>query len=108
MTIPAMADHLGVTEGEVRDRIRSLTVAEETLITETLKGDPEMLSLLEKNILTYESRTHRNKAEYLRGVHEHFTDNDVMYKTLLRSIIARQEAYDYAPVTVERLRDELG
>lgn len=67
-----------------------------------------MLSLLEKNILTYESRPHRNKAEYLRGVHEHFTENDVMYRTLLRSIVSRQEAYDYAPSTVERLRDDLG
>lgn len=66
------------------------------------------LTLLERNILTYESRPHRNAAEYVRGVHEHFTENDAMYGTLLRSIIGRQEAYEFAPETVERLRRELG
>lgn len=66
-----------------------------------------MLTQLEQNILTYESRPHRNKAEYLRGVHENFTENDAMYRTLLRSIVSRQEAFDYAPVAVERLRREL-
>lgn len=66
-----------------------------------------MLTQLEQNILTYEGRPHRNRAEYLRGVHENFTENDTMYRTLLRSIITRQEAYDYAPVAVERLRREL-
>jgi len=71
-------------------------------------GGPGMLTQLEQNILTYESRSHRNKAEYWRGVHEHFTENDEMYRTLLRSLISRQEALEYAPAAVERLRNELG
>jgi hypothetical protein len=66
------------------------------------------LTLLERNILTFESRPHRNAAEYARGVHEHFTENDEMYRTLLRSIVSRQEAYEFAPDTVERLRRDLG
>lgn len=65
-----------------------------------------MLSLLEQNILTFESRPHRNAAEYRRGVQENFTDNAVMYETLLRSIVSRQEAHDFAPAAVDRLRAE--
>jgi len=65
-----------------------------------------MLSLLEKNILTYESRSYRNQAEYRRGIHEHFTENDGMYEQIIRSIIARDEAREFAPETVDRLRRE--
>lgn len=65
-----------------------------------------MLSLLEQNILTYESRSYRNVAEYRRGVHENFTTNDEMYETILRSIIRRDEAREFAPATVDRLRRE--
>ncbi|MGY2747265.1 DUF3263 domain-containing protein [Arthrobacter sp. UYCu723] len=63
-----------------------------------------MLSQLEKNILTYEGQPHRNAAEYRRGVRENFTENDSMYETLLRSIISRPEAAEFAPAVVERLR----
>ena len=65
-----------------------------------------MLSLLEQNILTFESRPHRNAAEYRRGVSENFTENAAMYETLLKSIVSRQEAHDFAPATVDRLRAE--
>jgi len=65
-----------------------------------------MLSLLEQNILTFESRSHRNAAEYRRGVQENFTENAQMYETLLRSIVSRQEAHDFAPAAVDRLRAE--
>lgn len=67
-----------------------------------------MLSLLERNILTYESQPHRNTAEYRRGVKEYFTENDEMYATLLRSLVSREDAHEFAPATVERLRRELG
>lgn len=65
-----------------------------------------MLSLLEKNILTYESRSYRNQAEYRRGIHEHFTENDQMYEQILRSIISREESREFAPEAVDRLRRE--
>lgn len=65
-----------------------------------------MLSLLEKNILTFESRPHRNAAEYRRGVSENFTENAGMYETLLRSIVSRDEAHDFAPAAVDRIRAE--
>ena len=107
MPIDGLADHLGVTPQAVRDRLRTLTPAEEKTINNEM-GGPGMLTQLEQNILTYESRSHRNKAEYWRGVHEHFTENDEMYRTLLRSLISRQEALEYAPAAVERLRNELG
>lgn len=106
MTDTALADHLGVPVQVVRERLRSLTPEEETDINNQM-GGPGMLTQLEQNILTYESRPHRNKAEYWRGVHENFSENDAMYLTLLKSIISRQEAYDYAPAAVERLRNEL-
>lgn len=100
-----LADHLGVTVQEVRSRLRALTPEEEAHINNEM-GGPGMLTQLEQNILTYESRSHRNKAEYWRGVHEHFTENDEMYRTLLKSLISRQEAYEFAPAAVERLRHE--
>ena len=106
MPINTLADHLGVTPQAVRDRLRTLTPEEESRINEEM-GGPGMLTQLEQNILTYESRSHRNRAEYLRGVHEHFTENDDMYRTLLRSLISRKEALEYAPEAVERLRREL-
>jgi predicted ArsR family transcriptional regulator len=106
MPIDGLAEHLGVTPQEVRERLRTLTPEEEAHINKEM-GGPGMLTQLEQNILTYESRSHRNKAEYLRGVHEHFTENDEMYRTLLRSLITRQEAHEYAPDAVERLRREL-
>lgn len=65
-----------------------------------------MLSLLERNILTFESRPHRNAAEYRRGVVENFTENAGMYETLLKSIVSRPEAREFAPAAVDRLRDE--
>lgn len=65
-----------------------------------------MLSLLERNILTFESRPHRNAAEYRRGVSENFTENAGMYETLLRSIVSREEARDFAPAAVDRIRAE--
>lgn len=107
MSDTMLADHLGVTVQEVRSRLRALTPEEEAHINNEM-GGPGMLTQLEQNILTYESRPHRNKAEYWRGVHEHFSENDEMYLTLLKSIISRDEALEYAPVTVERLRRELG
>lgn len=106
MPINDLADHLGVTPQAVRDRLRTLTLKEEECINNEM-GGPGMLTQLEQNILTYESRSHRNKAEYLRGVHDNFTENDEMYRTLLRSLVSRKEAYDYAPEAVERLRREL-
>lgn len=106
MPINALADHLGVSPQEVRDRLRTLTPDEESYINQEMEG-PGVLTQLEQNILTYESRSHRNKAEYLRGVHEHFTENDETYRTLLRSLISRKEALEYAPEAVERLRREL-
>jgi predicted ArsR family transcriptional regulator len=106
MPIDGLAEHLGVTPQAVRDRLRTLTLEEETCINQEMEG-PGMLTQLEQNILTYESRSHRNKAEYLRGVREHFTENEEMYRTLLRSLISRKEAYEYAPEAVERLRREL-
>lgn len=39
MNIPTLADHLGVTAVEVRDRLRSLTSAEEAQIMKSLEGD---------------------------------------------------------------------
>lgn len=105
MTDTALAEHLGVTVQEVRARLRSLTPEEEDQINNQM-GGPGMLTQMEQNILTYESRSHRNKAEYWRGVHEHFTGNDETYLTLLKSIVSRQEAYEFAPAAVERLRRE--
>jgi predicted ArsR family transcriptional regulator len=106
MPINALAEHLGVTPQAVRDRLRTLTPEEEETITIEM-GGPGVLTQLEQNILTYESRSHRNKAEYLRGVRENFTENDEMYRTLLKSLISRKEALEYAPAAVERLRREL-
>lgn len=106
MTDTALAEHLGVPVQAVRERLRSLTPEEEKIINDQM-GGPGMLTQMEQNILTYESRSHRNKAEYWRGVHEHFSENDEMYLTLLKSIIQRQEALEYAPAAVERLRREL-
>ncbi len=106
MTPHELADSLAVPVEDVRARIRALTPAEEAEINEAMEGH-SMLTLLEKNILTYESRPHRNAAEYRRGVEENFTRNEDMYRTLLKSIISRQDAHDYAPATVERLRREL-
>ena len=106
MSDTELADHLGVTVQEVRSRLRALTPEEEAHINNEM-GGPGMLTQLEQNILTYESRSHRNKAEYWRGVHEHFTENDEMYLALLKSIASRQEALEYAPGAVERLRREL-
>ena len=105
MPINVLAEHLGVTPQAVRDRLRTLTPDEESYINQEIGSG--MLTQLEQNILTYETRSHRNKAEYWRGVHENFTENDVMYTTLLKSIIARAEAHEFAPATVERLRREL-
>jgi hypothetical protein len=65
-----------------------------------------MLSLLEQNILTFESRPHRNAAKYRRGVQENFTENAGMYETLLQSIVSRDDARDFAPAAVDRLRAE--
>lgn len=107
MTDTALADHLGVPVQEVRARLRSLTPEEEELINKEM-GGPGLLTQMEQNILTYESRSHRNKAEYWRGVHEHFSENDEMYLTLLKSIVSRREALEYAPAAVERLRRDLG
>lgn len=107
MSDKALAEHLGVPVQVVRERLKSLTPEEEEHINKEM-GGPRMLTQLEQNILTYESRSHRNKAEYWRGVHEHFTENDEMYLALLKSIASRQEALEYAPATVERLRHELG
>lgn len=111
MTFNGLAEHLGVTEEDVKARLRALTPAEEAFINQEMDG-PDMparpLSLLEQNILTFESRPHRNAAEYRRGVEENFTHNATMYETLLRSIISRQEAHDFAPVAVERLRRDMG
>ncbi len=107
MPIEGLAEHLGVAPQDVRDRLRALTLDEEAYINNEM-GGPGMLTQLEQNILTYEGRSHRNKAEYWRGVHEHFSENDEMYLTLLRSIISRQEAHEYAPAAVERLRRDLG
>lgn len=106
MTDTALAEHLGVPVQTVRERLRSLTPAEEVLINNELGGSA-MLTQLEQNILAYEARAHRNKAEYWRGVHEHFTENDEMYLALLKSIVSRQEALEYAPAAVERLRHDL-
>lgn len=106
MTDTALAEHLGVPAQVVRERLGALTPEEEAHINKEM-GGPGMLTQLEQNILTYESRSHRNKAEYWRGVHEHFTQNDDMYLALLKSIASRQEALEYAPVAVERLRNEL-
>jgi predicted ArsR family transcriptional regulator len=105
MPIDGLAEHLGVTPQAVRDRLRTLTPDEESYINAEM-GGPGMLTQLEQNILTYESRSHRNKAEYLRGVREHFTENEDMYRTLLKNLVSRQEAYEYAPAAVERLRRE--
>ncbi len=107
MTDSELADHLGVPVQAVRERLGSLTPEEESFINNEM-GGPGVLTQLEQNILTYESRSHRNKAEYWRGVHEHFTQNDEMYLALLKSIASRQEALEYAPAAVERLRRDLG
>lgn len=106
MSDKALAEYLGVPVQAVRERLRSLTPEEEAHINKEI-GGPGMLTQLEQNILTYESRSHRNKAEYWRGVHEHFTENDEMYLALLKSIVSRREALEYAPAAVERLRREL-
>jgi hypothetical protein len=108
MTIHGLAGHLGVPVEDVRARFRALTPAEETAIN-TAMEEADMterpLSLLEQNILTFEGRPHRNAAEYRRGVEENFTHNAEMYETLLRSIVSRQEAHDFAPAAVDRLRE---
>lgn len=106
MPVEGLAECLGVTPQAVRDRLRVLTPEEEAYINQEMGSG--MLTQLEQNILTYEGRPHRNKAEYWRGVHENFTENDAMYVTLLKSIISRDEALEFAPAAVERLRRELG
>lgn len=106
MTGPGLAAYLGVSRQDLWDRLSALTEAEENELAAVMEGH-RMLTQLEQNILTYEGRPHRNRAEYLRGVHENFTENDTMYRTLLRALVSRQEAYDYAPAAVERLRREL-
>jgi hypothetical protein len=69
-------------------------------------GKVSMLSQLEKNILTYEGQPHRNASEYRRGVRENFTENAAMYEMLLKSIVSRDEAHDFAPAAVDRIRAE--
>lgn len=110
MTFKGLAEDLGVSEEDVRARIRALTPEEERTINTEMEGarmKPRPLSLLEQNILTFESRPHRNAAEYRRGVEENFTHNAVMYEELLKSIVSRQEAHDFAPATVDRIRAEI-
>jgi hypothetical protein len=104
LTTNALGRFLGLPPAEVRARIGALTTDEEAHIKEALEGN--MLSLLEQNILTFESRPHRNAAEYRRGVQENFTENAVMYEVLLKSIVSRDEARDFAPAAVDRLRAE--
>lgn len=104
LTTRALGRYLGLPEDDVMARLRALTPAEEAQINAAMEA--HMLSLLEQNILTFESRPHRNAAEYRRGVQENFTENAVMYEVLLKSIVSRQEAHDFAPAAVDRLRAE--
>lgn len=104
LTSHALGRYLGLPADAVRARLRALTAEEEAQINAHMEAN--MLSLLEQNILTFESRPHRNAAEYRRGVQENFTENAVMYEVLLKSIVSRQEAHDFSPATVDRIRAE--